>query len=358
MNCKRSAEICEWWDSSPPDMPARTALFPLEPCARGAGLVESATGYLARLAQVHCVSTGCLLSKVVAPHMAHRGLASRNRLRELFGASGNSFDGNNATVSELVRSVEVLTGQSGLADLTMLSCGGHVSCRGLIRDYQAWCPECLHEWRDSGRTIYVPLLWRLEAARVCPVHGRPLVGSCPRCHTRRGALTRHSRAGFCPVCKHWLGAARGDRAAVQPTEWEIFAAEKGADFVAQAPRILPSLSESHFAANVHALKYGAFRGNKSALAQAVLHSRKTVECWCNEFQSPMLLSLLMLSFRLGVEPISLLSEDVSDQVCVSPGALGTLCLPAVRRTARRHNRKRLRSTLARILDAKEAPRLR
>jgi AraC-like DNA-binding protein len=69
----------------------------------------------------------------------------------------------------------------------------------------------------------------------------------------------------------------------------------------------------------------------------------------------MLLSLLMLSFRLGVESISLLSEDVSDQICLSPSALGTLCLPAVRRTARRHNRKRLRSALARILDAKESP---
>jgi AraC-like DNA-binding protein len=70
----------------------------------------------------------------------------------------------------------------------------------------------------------------------------------------------------------------------------------------------------------------------------------------------MLLSLFMLSFRLGVDPISLLSEDVSDRIRVSPSALATLCLPAVRRrTARRHTRKRLRAALARILDAKEAP---
>jgi hypothetical protein len=111
-------------------------------------MVESMTSYLARLAQAHGVSTGCLLSKVVAPRMTHGGLASRNRLQELFGRAGNSFDGNSATVSEVINAVEALTGQCGLAELTMLPCGRHVSCRGLIRNHQAWCPDCLQGWHD------------------------------------------------------------------------------------------------------------------------------------------------------------------------------------------------------------------
>src|SRR6266487_3610777 len=167
MNHEHELETCEWWDALPPEMPVSTVLLPLEPCGRGTGLVESATGYLARLAQVHCVSTGCLLSKVVAPLMVRRGLESRNRLQELFSVVGNSFDGNNTTASEMIRAVETLTGQQGLAELTMLPAGPHLSYRALIRDYQAWCPQCLQEWRDSNQSVYLPLVWHLEPVRIC-----------------------------------------------------------------------------------------------------------------------------------------------------------------------------------------------
>src|SRR5439155_25782401 len=52
-----------------------------------------------------------------------------------------SFDGNSTPASELISAVEALTGQQGLAELRMVPCGPHLSCRALIRDYQAWCPE-------------------------------------------------------------------------------------------------------------------------------------------------------------------------------------------------------------------------
>src|SRR5438093_12612762 len=101
---------------------------------------------------------------------------------------------------------------------------------------------------------------------------------------------------------------------------------EGGGFPCSGPRVLPKLTQSHFAANVRTLLYRTFGGNKSAAARAVLHSRKTVECWCNESQSPMFLSLLMLNFRLGVEPISMLAEDLSDRIRVNPTALNSLLL--------------------------------
>ena len=125
---------------------------------------------------------------------------------------------------------------------------------------------------------------------VCPVHQGPLVRNCPHCQARRGALTRHSRPGFCPVCKHWLGASRSDRVVAPSTEWESFVARKAVESVEQAPKILTKMSRSHSAANVRALRYATFQGNKSATARAILHSRKTIECWCDESQNPMLLS--------------------------------------------------------------------
>src|SRR3989442_13898255 len=48
--------------------------------------------------------------------------------------------------------------------------------------------------------------WHLEAVRICSAHLRPLVEGCPHCRPRPGALTRHSRPGFCPVSKPWLRA--------------------------------------------------------------------------------------------------------------------------------------------------------
>jgi len=139
-----------------------------------------------------------------------------------------------------------------------------------------------------------------------------------------------------------------------PTAWEMFAAQKAVDFIAQGSRILPGLTRSHFAANVRALRYGTFGGNKAATARAVLHSRKTVECWCNESQVPMLASLLMIGFRLGIEPISLLTEDVSDRIRVNQTVLSSRCILQVR-PVRRHTRKELRAALAALITAKEYP---
>src|SRR5258708_30853921 len=55
----------ERWDITPPALPPRSRLYPLEPIGLGTPLVESLTGYVARLADAHCVSTGTLYSKEI-----------------------------------------------------------------------------------------------------------------------------------------------------------------------------------------------------------------------------------------------------------------------------------------------------
>jgi hypothetical protein len=50
----------EMWDITSPDLPPCSRLYPLEPIGVGTPLVESLTGYIARLAEAHCVSTGVL----------------------------------------------------------------------------------------------------------------------------------------------------------------------------------------------------------------------------------------------------------------------------------------------------------
>jgi hypothetical protein len=48
----------ESWSLSSPPVPPRSQLYSLQPVGVGTGLVESLTGYVARLAEAHTVSVG------------------------------------------------------------------------------------------------------------------------------------------------------------------------------------------------------------------------------------------------------------------------------------------------------------
>jgi hypothetical protein len=63
----------------------------------------------------------------------------------------------------------------------------------------------------------------------------------------------------------------------------------------------------------------------------------------------------MGGYRLRVEPISLLTEDLSGRLRVNPTLLNSRCIPEVRPKLRRHDRKELRTALAGILAAGEEP---
>jgi len=69
----------------------------------------------------------------------------------------------------------------------------------------------------------------------------------------------------------------------------------------------------------------------------------------------MLLTLLILGFRMGVEPISLLTEDLSSRLHVDPAVLNSRRIPQVRPKLRRHDHKKLREALTTILRAEEKP---
>jgi len=49
-------ERYEEWDVSIPPLPSRSRLYRLEPIGIGTPYVESLTGYIARLAETHCIT--------------------------------------------------------------------------------------------------------------------------------------------------------------------------------------------------------------------------------------------------------------------------------------------------------------
>src|SRR5574341_819764 len=56
----------ESWILSRPPAPPRSRLYSLEPIGIGTAIVESLTGYTARLAEAHSVSVGDLVGRVLS----------------------------------------------------------------------------------------------------------------------------------------------------------------------------------------------------------------------------------------------------------------------------------------------------
>ncbi len=58
---------CELWNLEKPLIPQHSRLYHLKPIGVGTPYVESLTGYVARLAEAHCVPTGILVLSEIAP---------------------------------------------------------------------------------------------------------------------------------------------------------------------------------------------------------------------------------------------------------------------------------------------------
>ena len=64
----------EGWDLTETDIPRRSRLFSVAPIGVGTAGVESLTGYVARLAEAHAVTTSTLVSALFVPRLGRRDL--------------------------------------------------------------------------------------------------------------------------------------------------------------------------------------------------------------------------------------------------------------------------------------------
>jgi hypothetical protein len=108
---------------------------------------------------------------------------------------------------EVVLAFETLTLQEHLWLLTLLPLG---RCSPFLLDhalceYRTWCPACLQEWQNAGRTIHEPLLWSLRSVTVCPYHKQRLHSRCVWCDGHQTIVSENLRVGYCSKCQNWLG---------------------------------------------------------------------------------------------------------------------------------------------------------
>ncbi len=219
--------VIELVDELQPSIPKRSRLYRLAPQNIFSGFVESLTGYIARLAEAHCLPVWVLVTREIAPLFNRKSIIDvPNGHCDLLGKFGGAVNGNNGTAEEAVTAVELLTTQGALANLTMLLARNYISTTPLLRRTQAWCQECLRDWLDAGQEIYYPLLWSLSAVRICPTHQKPLLDACNQCHRSHYPLARRLRIGHCMWCGSWLGCKTVDfkHAQISVKVSDIFAA--------------------------------------------------------------------------------------------------------------------------------------
>jgi hypothetical protein len=202
MKSEQQFEPLELYDLKLPSIPQRSRLYSLEPIGIGTSLVESLTSYIARLAENHCLFPKDLISQALLS-ISLKKYKSTNlfSLRNFTG----SFNGIGIVASDLVQLLQLLTSRNELTLLTFLSCSSVLPQRKLIRQYQAWCPQCYENWKSKGQIIYQPLLWSTEVVKLCLRHNQVLISQCPYCYQKVPLLSSYSRVGYCSNCFQWLG---------------------------------------------------------------------------------------------------------------------------------------------------------
>jgi AraC-like DNA-binding protein len=210
--------VFDSWDCKRPAVPPRSRLYPLEPIGVGTPLVESLTGYVARLAEAYATRVADLVGLVLAeyappgaPIISWR--TKRTRAGTGFRPGTSAINGVTDEARRWILATEAATCRSDLRFLTLFTLRQVFCNQRLLRFIQAWCPHCLEEWRQCGQTIYHPLAWNLRHVTVCARHWSNLREVCPYCHCSFGPLLAKTRPGYCPRCSQWLGISQ----AIGPT---------------------------------------------------------------------------------------------------------------------------------------------
>jgi len=305
MQVERTPPKYASWDVTLPTLPARSRLYRLEPCGIGTPWVESLTGYIARLAEAHCVSTGILYTKEIAP-IVGKGNIFTFRVAGAAGYPTHAINGLGVTAVDFVHALEHLTARHDLRYLTLLPWKEVLPPGALGRRVRAWCPECLEHWRVTGQTVYEPLLWRINHVTVCPIHQQRLSHRCPHCQRQIGPLDARTRPGYCSRCLQWLGSANTDTLpSDQPVvhedlAWALWVATTVGEAFAAAPRWLSPPVREHVTQAIAICLNRLSGGERAALAQLLHVGENAVRNWQKGKTLPQFALLLEMSHRLGI----------------------------------------------------------
>ncbi len=299
----------ESWDLRCPSTPTHSYFYHLNPIGVGTPHVESLTGYIARLAREHCVRPRALISREIAPRISKPYYASDRRSLNAFD---RAINGLGTTARDFVTTFESLTHSAHLSGTTMLNWKNVTNYRGLIRGSKAWCPCCYRNWSATGKPIYDPLLWSLDAVRICRRHRQWLRLECLQCSRRIDHLVSRPTPGYCSWCGQFLGApdktARSSQKTIPKTEWQwqLWTVRNVEKMLAAASRLPSPIPVGHLAQSLELYVDKVFHGQAAKLAERVSKDRSTLNGWLSG-ALPNLKNLLWICYQLRIPASQFLS---------------------------------------------------
>jgi TniQ len=299
----------ESWSLSSPPVPPRSQLYSLEPIGVGTALVESLTGYAARLAEAHSVSAGDLVGRVLSELANPKDpiiTAAAKAVRiggHGFRACSYAVNGATDRAAKWVHALEAATTRRDLQCLTLLPFR-YALPDHLFRRHRAWCALCFNQWRANGQSIYEPLLWAIAVSSHCPVHTRPLDCICRHCARTLNPLGVFSRPGYCERCDGWLGAPDADNNRARPGspsgEDETWSCTQVGGLLAMLPRVNPAAARESFRCSLVTYLEQVAGGNVLALAQHIRCPHSILRNWLDGATVPRLENLLRICRRLNI----------------------------------------------------------
>jgi AraC-like DNA-binding protein len=305
------SKLHETWELSPSIRP-RSQFISLEPIGMKTTLMESLTGYISRLAEVHCLNTGTFISKVISPRL------EKYYLNQIATRGGNGFydwahslNGLGNGAKEFVVVLQELTLRNDLTCTTLLDWVEVIPTRGLSRAIKAWCPVCYQEWRDQHSIIYDPLIWSLQEVSICSKHVVRLCTKCPnpQCAQSMPWLNRCSRPGYCSKCGSWLGQNIKKLQTVEESKknWEMFKCEMLGQLISVS---LEQETCSNNNVSIILKRYVDIftDGNFAAFSRKLNVPKNTLLSWYSGSVTPSISSLLKVCYCLQITLIQLLTE--------------------------------------------------
>ncbi|MFK9090106.1 TniQ family protein [Bacillus salipaludis] len=175
-----------------------TKLYKLRPIRLNTKEVESLSSYLTRLAEIHCITVGTLLDFI----LQNSFVPADPRRKYIISSKINGINNN---IDLFINAIENLTGQTNLADLTLLRYKNIFSNVNLLKNTKTWCSACLDEMRNNNHSIYEKLVWNVNHFNVCPIHLVELESICPDCKSEQKIVNYKGGNGYCQQCGSWLG---------------------------------------------------------------------------------------------------------------------------------------------------------
>jgi AraC-like DNA-binding protein len=307
-------ENYEEWDVTVPPLPSRSRLYRLEPIGIETPYVESLTGYIARIAETHCVIPKSLIMGEIVPIRSHTGpiLNYYDRLNHLWKDSASTLNGVTPIARQWVEMLQSLTTCDNLRFLTMLTWCEVIGISGLLRRKRAWCSACYEEWRQAHQTVYEPLLWSLASVTICLKHRQLLITVCPRCQKSIPFLTQVTRPGYCSHCGSWLGNSLPPQAVENTSneraelKYQYWVAEVVGELLAGAPHFSEPPKREQIATMLSQYVEHYAKSNLTALARLVKLNVQVLQRYIWGINAPPFDSLLRICSALSLTPLEFL----------------------------------------------------